>query len=73
MHLTLLSGAMHRLKLLLLEFSRTLRLDKTYGTGILHAFSWLIKTLRVTAFGTAVQGTAQGKIAVSGIFSSKSI
>ena len=69
MHLTLLSRAMYRLKLLSLEFSCTLSLNKTYATGILHVLNRLIKTLRVTAFGAAVRG----RIAVSGIFSSMSI
>ena len=73
MHLMLLSGAMYRLKLLSLEFSCTLRLDKTYATGILHVFNRLMKTMHVTAFGAAVRGTVWGRIAVSGIFSSMSI
>ena len=73
MHLMLLSRTMDRLKLLSLEFPCTLRLVNTYETVILYVFNRLIKTLCVTAFGAAVLGTVQDRIAVSGIFSSKSI
>ena len=73
MHLTLLSGAMYRIKLLSLAFSYTIRLDESYAKGICHVFGQLNKTLSDPPFGAAVWGTVQGRIAVNGIFLSITI